>query len=125
MRQQKVAAASDIRVSPTYIPDLVHTALDLLIDGERGLVHLANAGEITWADWARRSMQEAARIFTAQRFDVDLLVEKIQSELNWAARRPRQSVLTSERVSPMPSLEDAMERYFMQVDQKIIMEHAR
>ena len=29
-------------VSPTYVPDLVHASLDLLIDGEHGLWHLAN-----------------------------------------------------------------------------------
>jgi dTDP-4-dehydrorhamnose reductase len=31
-------------LSPTYAPDLIHTALDLLIDAERGIWHLANEG---------------------------------------------------------------------------------
>src|SRR5215213_4845278 len=34
------AAGSDV-VSPTYVPDLVHVTLDLLIDGETGVWHLA------------------------------------------------------------------------------------
>lgn len=46
-------AAEDGIVSPTYVPDLVHTSLDLLIDGENGLWHLANKGAIAWADLAR------------------------------------------------------------------------
>ena len=35
------------------MPDLVHAVLDLLIDGERGIWHLANAGAVTWAELAR------------------------------------------------------------------------
>ncbi|WP_046861939.1 family 1 glycosylhydrolase [Microvirga massiliensis] len=40
------------KVSPTYVPDLVHGALDLLIDEETGIRHLANEGEISWHDFA-------------------------------------------------------------------------
>ena len=39
-------------VSPTYVPDLVHVTLDLLIDGETGVWHLANPGAIAWRDLA-------------------------------------------------------------------------
>jgi dTDP-4-dehydrorhamnose reductase len=41
-------------VSPTYIVDLVNVSLDLLIDGEEGIWHLANAGEISWKALAQR-----------------------------------------------------------------------
>ena len=44
--------ADDVRVSPTYVPDLVDACLDLLIDGESGLWHLANAGDVSWAEFA-------------------------------------------------------------------------
>ena len=41
--------ASDVEVvSPTYVPDLVHATLDLLIDGEAGIWHLANEGAVSW-----------------------------------------------------------------------------
>lgn len=40
-------------VSPTCIGDLVHAALDLLIDGEAGLWHLANQGSVAWVELAR------------------------------------------------------------------------
>lgn len=30
------AATDDLVISPTYVPDLVNTALDLLLDGGRG-----------------------------------------------------------------------------------------
>ncbi|MEX0712941.1 MAG: sugar nucleotide-binding protein, partial [Pirellulales bacterium] len=48
-------AADDTIVSPTYVPDLVHACLDLLIDAESGVWHLANQGETTWAGFARRA----------------------------------------------------------------------
>ena len=46
--------ASDVElVSPTYVPDLVHATLDLLLDGEKGLWHLANEGQVSWNGFAR------------------------------------------------------------------------
>ena len=42
--------ADDAWVSPTYVPDLVNVSLDLLMDGESGVWHLANQGATTWAD---------------------------------------------------------------------------
>jgi dTDP-4-dehydrorhamnose reductase len=40
-------------VSPTYVPDLVHATLDLLLDRATGIRHLANSGEVSWHDLAR------------------------------------------------------------------------
>ncbi|NVM77964.1 dTDP-4-dehydrorhamnose reductase [Duganella sp. SG902] len=37
-------AAGDLAASPTYLPDLAHACLDLLIDRESGLWHLSNPG---------------------------------------------------------------------------------
>ena len=44
-------------VSPTYVPDLCHATLDLLIDDATGIWHLANPGRISWYDFARRVAQ--------------------------------------------------------------------
>lgn len=51
-RGQRVDAAADVTVSPTDLRDFVNASLDLLLDGERGLWHVANAGATTHADWA-------------------------------------------------------------------------
>src|SRR5262245_34219436 len=40
-------------MSPTYVPDLVHATLDLLIDGEHGVWHVANEGSTSMFDLAR------------------------------------------------------------------------
>jgi dTDP-4-dehydrorhamnose reductase len=99
-----VAAAEDLIVSPTYVPDLVSATLDLLIDGECGVWHLANGGETSWAQFARRAAEAAD-------LDAGLIIGKRASELGYRAPRPRYSALTSARGSLMPSLDDAIARY--------------
>jgi dTDP-4-dehydrorhamnose reductase len=103
-RGRRFAAAADVAVSPSYLPDLADTALDLLVDGERGVWHLAGAGEATWAELAR----EAA---CALRLDPRLVLAVPAAELGWAARRPSQSVLRSGRGRPMPALGAALACY--------------
>ena len=51
-RGQDVFASGKSIVSPTYIPDLVHAALDLLLDEETGFWHLTNQGAISWHELA-------------------------------------------------------------------------
>ena len=97
-------AADDLIVSPTYVPDLVHATLDLLVDGERGVWHLANHGAVSWAELARR-----AACMTG--VDGSLIVECPHEELELRATRPRFAALASERGTLMPSLDDALQRY--------------
>jgi dTDP-4-dehydrorhamnose reductase len=52
-RGEEVVASADQVISPTYVPDLVHATLDLLLDGETGIWHLTNQGAISWHDLAR------------------------------------------------------------------------
>lgn len=61
-RGEDVVASDSTVVSPTYVPDLVHAALDLLLDDEKGVWHLANDSAISWHDLAR----EAASLAGAQ-----------------------------------------------------------
>jgi dTDP-4-dehydrorhamnose reductase len=101
---QPFVAAADAIVSPTYIPDLVHTTLDLLIDGECGIWHLANSGAIAWADLAK---QVAALV----KLDCTRIEARPTKDLGWLAARPSYSVLSSERGILLPSLETAIDRY--------------
>jgi dTDP-4-dehydrorhamnose reductase len=98
-------AADDATVSPTYVPDLVHASLDLLIDGERGVWHLANPGAITWADLARRVAEMAG-------LDTYRIEARATAELGLAAPRPLYSALGSERGCLLRPLDEALERYF-------------
>jgi dTDP-4-dehydrorhamnose reductase len=89
-------------VSPTYVPDLVHAALDLLVDGERGIWHLSNQGMTSWSELAERVAAEAG--------------------LSWRAGpqtvpdNPRTTALSSERGLIMPSFESAVSRYFRECE---------
>ncbi|MDB5671454.1 MAG: family oxidoreductase, partial [Alphaproteobacteria bacterium] len=58
-RGERFGACARSEVSPTYVPDLCHATLDLLIDGESGIWHLANPGRISWFDFARRVAEGA------------------------------------------------------------------
>jgi dTDP-4-dehydrorhamnose reductase len=103
-RRVPVRAAEDWVVSPTYVPDLVHRCLDLLIDDESGLWHLANDGITSWADFARQA---------ALAIGLDAVyVSGCQGEhLELPARRPRFSVLGSQRGRLLPSLENGIQRF--------------
>ena len=98
------AAADDVTVSPTYLPDLVHAALDLFLDREAGLWHLASAGAVTWADFAREVVRAAG-------LDETRVRAVPGEEVGWAARRPRQSVLSSGRGALMRQLDHALARH--------------
>lgn len=97
-------AATDAIVSPTYVPDLVDASLDLLIDGADGLFHLANRGETSWADLAKRAAA-LAHVSDAR------LVAVPSAELAWRAPRPPYGALATERGVPLPDLDDALARY--------------
>jgi len=103
-RGQPWVAARDQVVSPTYVPDLVQTALDLLIDGETGLWHLANDGAVSWAEFACRAA-EAAGLRSSG------VLAQPAAELRQRAPRPSFSALASARGRLMPSLDAAIERY--------------
>jgi dTDP-4-dehydrorhamnose reductase len=103
-RGERFPAADDVVISPTYVPDLVNTCLDLLLDEERGIWHLTNAGEVTWAELARWAA-------TLAELDTWLVEGRPLASFKWPARRPRFSPLASERGQVMPSLANALERY--------------
>ncbi|MDQ3857242.1 MAG: sugar nucleotide-binding protein [Actinomycetota bacterium] len=101
---ERFRAADDAVVSPTYVPDLVDAALDLLMDGESGIWHLANEGAVTWAELARRGACAC-----------DIASEALEpvptAALALAAKRPAFSALGSERGVLLPALDDALSAY--------------
>jgi dTDP-4-dehydrorhamnose reductase len=98
-------AADDVTISPTYVPHLVNTALDLLIDGEHGVWHVANRGAATWAEFAAL----VAEMDGSNRAHVR---GRPNASLSLPAKRPMFSALSSERGMFMPSLEQGLENYF-------------
>lgn len=102
--------AGDIIISPTYVPDLVNTALDLLIDDEEGIWHLTNEGNISWSDFACE-VADRAGVSKKQ------LVSCCNDDMEWKARRPLYSALQSGKGVALPKFENALERFF---EEKIV-----
>jgi dTDP-4-dehydrorhamnose reductase len=101
---ERLRAAQDQWVSPTYVPDLVQATLDLLIDGNGGVWHLANRGAVSWAEFAHMAAQAAG-------LDARLIDSVSTPALEQLAPRPRYSALASERAVRMPPVQDAVRRY--------------
>ena len=100
-----ISAIDDVTVSPTYIPDLVHACLDLLIDGEQGILHLANSGAVTWLELARMAAERG-------NLDPCLVEGRSQRSFHLPSLLPRYSVVGSERAPFLQSLEAALLCYF-------------
>jgi dTDP-4-dehydrorhamnose reductase len=97
LAEGKAVKVSDAtQVSPTYVPDLVHATLDLLIDRSSGIWHLANQGAISWYELAEHAASAAG-------IAVSGLIRSNGSPISTA--------LTSERGLLLPPLKDALRRY--------------
>jgi dTDP-4-dehydrorhamnose reductase len=103
---RELAAGRDARVprglivSPAYLPDVVHAALDLAIDGERGCWHLAHPDAISVHEAVCRAAPARARV-----------TEVEPEALGWRARRPAYRALGSTHGALLPPFDDAVQRY--------------
>jgi dTDP-4-dehydrorhamnose reductase len=101
---EDVTALIDAVISPTYVPDLVHASLDLFIDEESGIWHLANEGAVSWYELA----QMVARLTGGEPSKV---IGVPIRDANLKAQMPKFSALGSERGWIMPPLDNALERF--------------
>ena len=105
--ERSYPVVKDVIISPTYVPDLANTAMDLFIDEETGIWHLSNEGMLTWADFACVIADRAGH-------KKRNLLFKNLDEMGWKAQRPLNSALKSERGIKLPMLDNALERFFEQ-----------
>jgi dTDP-4-dehydrorhamnose reductase len=84
-------------VSPTFAPDVCHALLDLLIDGESGIWHVANRGAVSLSEFAKMmpGLQQA----------------RISSTARCLSYASGNFALSSSRGEIMPSLADAIARF--------------
>jgi dTDP-4-dehydrorhamnose reductase len=104
-KKERVKVASDVYISPTYVPDLVNASLDLLVDDEKGIWHLVNDGTVSWSDLAKE-------VALRGNYNASLLQPMPVAELGYPATRPTFSALTSRHGLILPSLDHALNRYF-------------
>jgi dTDP-4-dehydrorhamnose reductase len=100
-------AANDVAVSPTYVPDLVHECLNLLQDEAHGIWHISNRDSVCWAKLARMVADRAG-------LDRNLIQALPQAAMGWKAQQPGNSGMRSEKGISLPSLADALDRYFVE-----------
>ena len=108
-----LTVVDDQRGCPTYADDLAQGLIALADRGATGLLHLANAGSITWWDFARAILDESGY--------TDLLIEPISTEtLSLPASRPAYSVLDCSRAAALGvelrGWRDALISYLRTVD---------
>jgi dTDP-4-dehydrorhamnose reductase len=100
------AAVDNVAITPTYVPDLVNTSLDLLLDEECGIWHLTNQGTYTWAELARLAVGTAG-------LDAGCVVPRPVAAFGWAAARPPHSALSSQQGLLLPTVESGLHRYLV------------
>lgn len=101
--------------SPTYAVDLARVICDMIPTEQYGIYHVRNEGYISWADFARMIMEKsglACRIIPVP-----------SSEYPTPARRPLNSRLSGRQLAeagfaPMPSVEDALDRYLAELKEE-------
>jgi dTDP-4-dehydrorhamnose reductase len=101
-----VAAADEV-VSPTYAPDFADAALDLLVDGEQGLWHLANRGSASWFDLTRRAADLAG-------IDRGGIIPRVRHSTFASQYRPHR-ILQGERGWLLPELDAALARHVQDI----------
>ncbi len=103
--QQTFSAPNDVIISPTYVPDLAHASLDLLIDEASGICNISNKGSITWA-------MIVSEIAKRSGYDPKYFKPVTLAEMNLPASRPAYSVLDTEKGFELPSLDHALDMFF-------------
>jgi len=99
---------TDQVLSPTFTADLAGKTKELIEQDAVGLFHLTNAGECSWFEFARGTLELAG---------VDAKMEQISTEqMNQRARRPPYSALDTTRLEavglePLRPWEEALNDY--------------
>ncbi len=100
---------SDITLSPAYLPDLINTVLDLLIDNEKGIWHISGPDAVSYYDVAKMAV-EMAGINTVKLHSIPLI------RLVSHARRPAYTVLRSTSGIVLPDLENSIANYLIEAE---------
>lgn len=110
--RKELTIVDDQHCTPSFADDVAAAIVSLISTGATGLYHLTNAGSTTWYGFACEVIR---------RSQLNVAVRPITSaEYPQKARRPAYSVLDCTELtraigSPMPTWEDALDRYLGQL----------
>lgn len=104
---------SDQIGSPTYTADLAPLVCDMIGSGKYGVYHATNEGYCSWADFAKAIFEKAGKNVTVN--------PVTSSEYPAKAKRPLNSRLSKSSLDKagfrrLPSWEDALERYLVELN---------
>jgi dTDP-4-dehydrorhamnose reductase len=92
--EKHLRVVDDQRGSPTYVPDLSHALIRLLLSDASGIAHVSNSGSCSWFEFAQTILALSGK----DQVTVDPIPS---SELDRPAQRPANSVLSCERYVKM------------------------
>ena len=110
--KKELSVVCDQIGSPTYAKDLARVICDMIATDKYGIYHVRNEGFISWADFAKMIMEKA---------DLPCRVIPVpSSEYPTPAKRPLNSRLDGSKLieagfAPMPSVENALDRYLDEI----------
>jgi dTDP-4-dehydrorhamnose reductase len=109
---QPIRVVQDLVASPTYAPLLASRSIDLVDRDLNGVFHVGGGSPISWYDFAQL-------IFKTANLHPELHATTSR-EYRTEARRPKFSALSNSNmeaagIAPMPSIEQAVRRYFTMV----------
>lgn len=102
--------------SPTYTFDLAKLIVEMIKTDKYGIYHATNEGFTSWAEFAKEIFKLAGK---------DVLVHSISTEeYPTRAVRPKNSRLSKQKLvengfKPLPTWEDALARYLVQLKQEV------
>jgi dTDP-4-dehydrorhamnose reductase len=103
----EISVVNDQRGSPTFTRDLASALVQLCRASARGIVHVTNAGDCTWYEFATEIVRESGLPTTVKPVTT--------AEFPRPARRPAYSVLSPDSLHAynvhMPEWRDALRRY--------------
>ena len=110
--KKEIRVVNDQIGSPTYTQDLARVICDMLPTEKYGIYHVRNEGYISWYDFAKMIMEKAGlpcRVLPVP-----------SSEYPTPAKRPLNSRLDASALAaagfaPMPTVENALERYLEEI----------
>jgi dTDP-4-dehydrorhamnose reductase len=109
-KQPEIDVVEDQRGSPTHAPDLAHAIVQLCRQQATGIVHVTNAGDCSWFEFAREIIHDAGLNTVVRPTTSDKFIRP--------AKRPKYSVLSPtsrERYGiAMPSWKDGLRAYLQE-----------
>ena len=110
--KKEVRVVNDQIGSPTYSWDLARVICDILPTEKYGIYHVRNEGYISWYEFAKMIMEKAGLPCK--------VLPVPSSEYPTPARRPLNSRLDGSKLAaagfaPMPTVENALERYLEEI----------